>query len=95
MFNIDFANADPIFRAACDVVGTPPTARQAGKWRRSTGIAFNHGRGMAIKLVTTAPIPREDLTSLTCKALRQRCSDRGIKVASKARKADLIAALEG
>jgi hypothetical protein len=95
MFNIDFAKNDPIFRAACDVVGTPPTARQAGKWRRSTGIAFNHGRGMAVKLVTTAPIMKEDLSSLTCKALRQRCADRGIKVASKARKADLIAALEG
>jgi hypothetical protein len=33
------------------------------------------------------------LSSLTCKALRQRCADRGIQVASKARKADLIAAL--
>jgi hypothetical protein len=91
MFNIDFAKTDSIFRAACDVVGTPPTARQAGKWRRSTGIAFNHGRGMAVK----ASQPKEDLSSLTCKALRQRCAAQGIKVASKARKADLIAALEG
>ena len=91
MFNIDFAKTDSIFRAACDVVGTPPTARQAGMWRRSTGIAFNHGRGMAVR----AAQPKEDLTSLTCKALRLRCADRGIKVASKARKADLIAALEG
>jgi hypothetical protein len=91
MFNIDFAKADSIFRSACDAVGTPATSRQAGKWRRATGIAFNHGRGIAAK----ASQPKEDLTSLTCKALRQRCAAQGIKVTSKARKTDLITALRG
>jgi hypothetical protein len=91
MFNIDFAKADSIFRSACDAVGTPATSRQAGKWRRSTGIAFNHGRGIAVK----AAQPKEDLSSLTCKALRQRCAEQAIIVVNKARKADLIAALEG
>jgi hypothetical protein len=41
----------------------------------------------------TVKQPQEDLSSFTCKALRQRCADRGVQVASKARKADLIAAL--
>ena len=87
MFNFEFAQKDVHFRAACDAVGISATRRQAGKWRRQTGIAYLHGRGGAVKR------PQEDLSSLTCKALRQRCADRGIQVASKARKADLIAAL--
>ena len=89
MFNIDFAKTDSIFRAACDAVGTPPTSRQAAKWRRSTGIAFTHGRGMAVK----ASQPVENLEILTVKVLRQRAAERGIKLPSKARKADIIAAL--
>jgi hypothetical protein len=89
MFNIDFAKTDSIFRAACAGAGTPPTSRQAAKWRRSTGIAFTHGRGIAAK----ATQPDETLELLTVKVLRQRAHLRGIKLPSKARKADIIAAL--
>jgi hypothetical protein len=87
MFNIEFSKTNKAFRAACERVGTEPTSRQASKYRSGMGIAYSLGR--------PAAQPKEDLSSLTCKALRQRCADRGIKVASKARKADLIAALEG
>ncbi len=87
MFNFDFAKTDKAFRAACERVGTEPTRRQASKYRSGMGIAYSLGR--------SAPKPKEDLSLLTCKALRQRCADQGIKVASKARKADLIASLEG
>ena len=86
MFNFEFSKTDVHFQRACEAVGIPATRRQAGKWRRQTGSAYNHGRG-------SAQAPSEDLSALTCKALRALAAERGVKVASKARKADLISAL--
>lgn len=33
-----------VFKEACDAVGINPTIRQASKFRRKGGIAFNHGK---------------------------------------------------
>jgi len=87
VFNFEFAQKDKAFRSACERVGIKPNRRQASKYRSGRGIAYSLGRA--------APQPKEDLSLLTCKALRTRLEAQGIKVASKARKADLIAALEG
>ena len=44
--NAEFARTDKLFIEACDKVtrttgkGFPLTARQAGKWRRKTGLAY-------------------------------------------------------
>ena len=86
MFNFEFAKTDVHFQRACESVGIPATRRQAGKWRRQTGAAYSHGRG-------SVQAPSEDLSALTCKALRALAAERGVKVPSKARKAGLISAL--
>ena len=38
--NKQFASRDPKFIEACKRVNTPPTKRQAGKWRRKQGRAY-------------------------------------------------------
>jgi hypothetical protein len=81
--NARFASDDFTFRMACDRAGLPATKRQAGKYRRGQGQAFAN-RPTAV-----------DLGTLTCVKLREACKRSGIAVASKARKADLIAALRG
>lgn len=41
-----FATHDEVFRAACDAAGIQPTARQASKWHRQRGRAYEaHLRG--------------------------------------------------
>lgn len=52
MTNAKFAETDKSFRAACKRViidkanntSLPPTTRQASKWRRGKGLAWNEGR---------------------------------------------------
>lgn len=51
MTNKKFAVENKIFKDACEKVGLPRTnhaklglGRQAGKWRRKTGLAYNDGR---------------------------------------------------
>ena len=45
MDNKDFAK-DEYFVRCCESVGIKSTARQAGKFRRRTGIAYIKGRGL-------------------------------------------------
>lgn len=33
-----------VFKKACEAAGIDPTIRQASKFRRKRGIAFNHGK---------------------------------------------------
>jgi len=40
MTNKEFAERDKAFRAACEKVGIPPTTRQASRWRRKRGLAW-------------------------------------------------------
>ena len=40
MINRLFATSDKAFLAACEKAGTPPTARQASKFRNKKGSAF-------------------------------------------------------
>jgi predicted HicB family RNase H-like nuclease len=42
--NRDVALDDELFREACRQAGIEPTKRQAGKWRRRTGLAFETAR---------------------------------------------------
>lgn len=42
--NADFALSDPDFQAACKCVGLEPTRRQASKYRRETGLAYEAER---------------------------------------------------
>lgn len=42
--NGSFAATDTEFREACERAGVQPTARQASKWFRKTGLAFKKGR---------------------------------------------------
>lgn len=51
MTNKKFAAENKHFQNACEKVGLPRTnhaklglGRQAGKWRRKTGLAYNDGR---------------------------------------------------
>lgn len=39
MTNREFSKQDEVFRKACEISGTPPTARQASKYHRKTGLA--------------------------------------------------------
>ena len=39
MTNREFSEQDEVFCKACEISGTPPTARQASKYRRKTGLA--------------------------------------------------------
>ena len=41
MTNKQFAETDVKFRAACEAVNIPPTARQASRFKRKMGKAFN------------------------------------------------------
>jgi len=41
MVNFEFARTDEAFREACAKAGIEPTARQAGKYRRRTGLAWS------------------------------------------------------
>jgi len=38
--NVQFSKEDKVFKQACKKAGTPPTARQASKYRRNKGLAF-------------------------------------------------------
>ena len=40
--NKEFSNEDQAFRAACEKAGVEPTSRQASKWRRKFGAAWNN-----------------------------------------------------
>jgi hypothetical protein len=42
--NKGFATNNKEFKAACEVVEIPASARQASKWRRKTGLAYSKGR---------------------------------------------------
>ena len=42
--NSEFTKTDQTFINACKKVEIPPTGRQAGKWRRRTGLAWKEGR---------------------------------------------------
>ena len=44
MTNKEFAKTDPKFRAACERAGIEPTARQASKYRRGFGLAFQFSK---------------------------------------------------
>lgn len=35
-----FVHRNPEFKAACEKAGIPATSRQAGKWRRKEGLAY-------------------------------------------------------
>ena len=83
MTNNVFASTDFCFSLACERAGIPATGRQAGKYRTRRGAAWAHR--------PTAT----DLNSLTVPKLREAAKRSGIKVASKARKAEIIAALRG
>ena len=39
--NADFAKSDVAFQEACNDAGVQPTARQASKYRRKDGAAYN------------------------------------------------------
>ena len=75
--NVNFAKSDEHFINACEAAGIPATARQAGKFRRQTGVAYR---------VATRKANAE---AMTCKALRAAL---GLKPGDKTRKADLVAA---
>ena len=96
MFHSEFAEKDVHFRAACQRVGLTPSSRQASKFRRGFGLAYEQGRKAkpVPVVVIEEPVEVEDLNLLTCKVLRERLDTAGIKVKSKARKAELIAALQ-
>jgi hypothetical protein len=100
MFHSEFAEKDVHFRAACQRVGLTPSSRQASKFRRGFGLAYEQGRKakpvpvVVEEPVIEEPVEIEDLSLLTCKVLRERLAAAGIKVKSKARKAELIAALQ-
>ena len=100
MFHSEFSKKDTHFRAACAAVGLAPSSRQASKFRRGFGLAYEQGRKarpvpvVVIEPVIEEPVEVEDLNLLTCKVLRERLDTAGIKVKSKARKAELIAALQ-
>jgi hypothetical protein len=40
MSNREFAEKNQEFRTACELAGTPPTSRQASKYRNEKGKAF-------------------------------------------------------
>lgn len=42
MNNKTFSNTVKSFQVACEKAGIFPSKRQASKWRRKTGIAFNY-----------------------------------------------------
>lgn len=42
--NLQFSKEDQNFRNACEKAGVEPTMRQASKYRRKTGKAYNQGR---------------------------------------------------
>lgn len=42
--NASYAKTNDTFKQACAEVGIPPTSRQAGKWRRKTGLAWKEGQ---------------------------------------------------
>jgi len=39
-----FSQTDEAFQAACEKAGIPATTRQASKWRRKRGLAWQKGR---------------------------------------------------
>ena len=41
VFNREFAKTDEQFKAACEKAGVQPTPRQASKYRRKMGRAYN------------------------------------------------------
>lgn len=42
--NADFVKQDDKFKSACEKVNTPPTIRQASKFRNKQGLAYLEGR---------------------------------------------------
>jgi hypothetical protein len=44
VFNREFAKTDTVFLAACEKAGVKPTPRQASKFRRKMGKAYNVGK---------------------------------------------------
>ena len=72
---------NPLFRRACAAAGTEPTSRQAGKFRRKTGIAF-----------AALAILKAQGKAMTCAQLRAAILEQDGKVPglSKMKKADLI-----
>lgn len=40
LYNRDFAKDNPTFKLACEAAGVQPTKRQASKYRRGIGRAF-------------------------------------------------------
>ena len=72
---------NPLFRRACAAAGTEPTARQAGKFRRKTGIAF-----------TALATLKSQGKAMTCAQLREAILEEQGKIVglSKMKKADLI-----
>mgnify|MGYP002630363616 CR=1 FL=1 len=82
-YNNEFARINFCFRTACNNAGTPPTGRQAGKFRRGQGAAWS-ARPTIV-----------DLGTLTVAKLREACEQSGITLPAKALKADIISLLRG
>ena len=45
MTNKEFSQSVKSFISACEVAGIRPTARQAAKWRKKKGKAYQHANG--------------------------------------------------
>lgn len=48
--NRQFAAEDELFRTSCKMAGVEPTKRQASKWRRKCGSAYEYRHGAAAAL---------------------------------------------
>lgn len=55
--NTDLAANDAYFRQCCEAASTPPTRRQASKFRRHQGTAFRTGKPR-VDHPTPTPMPR-------------------------------------
>lgn len=75
MTNAAFARTDKTFAAACEQAGIDPSSRQAGKFRRQTGVAYR------------VASRRANAEKMTCAALRAAL---GLKASDKTRKAALV-----
>ena len=84
MTNAAFAKSDTAFAAACVAAGIEPSARQAGKYRRQTGIAY---RVSADRRRAEQGAARAAAEKMTCRALRAAL---GLKPSNRTRKADLV-----
>jgi len=82
MFNAEFAKANTDFINACEAAGIPATARQAGKFRRKTGVAYRVSAGRRAAARTAAE-------KMTCAQLRAALD---LKKSDRTKKAELVAA---